>query len=293
MLLSVLIPTLRRPELLRETLESVLAADPLPDEVIVIDGEAGGSTAEVVAELQPASGMPALKVISSRPSVTHQRNEGIDAAEGDVLVFLDDDVAVDPKLFATLAQAYSEDAIVGATGRVVEPAAHRIGGHQSLIRRILFTGVPEGFFAPFGYPRYIIDAERKRDVEFMPGCLMSVKKEAARRIRFDEELTGYALAEDEDFSYRLSRAGRIVYLPDAVVEHKKTGFATANAREFGRKVVANRTYLFRKNFRPNVWKWLQFVLLFVVLLGHRLVNREWAGARGLVQGMREAWLRRP
>src|SRR5205085_10707534 len=101
MLLSVLIPTLRRPELLRETLESVLAADPLPDEVIVIDGEAGGSTAAVLAELQPASGMPALKVISSRPSVTHQRNEGIDAAEGDVLVFLDDDVAVDPKLFAT------------------------------------------------------------------------------------------------------------------------------------------------------------------------------------------------
>ena len=82
-------------------------------------------------------------------------------------------------------------------------------------------------------------------------------------------------------------------LPDAVVEHKKTGFATANAREFGLKVVANRTYLFRKNFRPNVWKWLQFVLLFVVLLAHRLVNREWAGARGLVQGMHEAWLRRP
>ena len=293
MRLSVLIPTLRRPGPLRETLESILAADPLPDEVIVIDGDAGGSAATVVDELRPANGKPALKVIASHPSVTHQRNEGIDAAEGDVLVFLDDDVAIDPKLFATLARAYAEDGIVGATGRVIEPAAHRIGGHQSVIRRILFTGVQEGFFAPFGYPRYVVDLDTKREVEFMPGCLMSVKRDAARRIRFDEELTGYALAEDEDFSYRLSRAGRILYLPDAVVVHKKTGFATANALEFGRKVVVNRTYLFRKNFRPNLWKWLQFILLFLLLLGHRLLNRQWAGARGLLQGMREAWLHRP
>ena len=46
----------------------------------------------------------------------------------------------------------------------------------------------------------------------MPGCFMSARREAAS-VRFDEKLGAYALAEDEDFSYRLSRRGRLVYLP--------------------------------------------------------------------------------
>jgi GT2 family glycosyltransferase len=292
--LSVLIPTLRRPEILRETLESILEADPLPDEVLVIDGDPEESARRVVDELRPAGGRPDFRFLASRASVTRQRNDGIDVATGDVIVFLDDDVGVDPKLFATLGGAYSEEEIVGATGRVVEPAAHRIGGYESRLRRMLFAGVPEGSFAPFGYPRYSFHGDREMDVEFMPGCLMSVRRDAARLVRFDETLGGYALAEDEDFSYRLSRAGRIRFLPDAVVEHKKTGFSTANAYEFGRKLVVNRTYLFRKNFRPNPWRWMQFGVLFLLLLAHRLVNREWAGARGLLAGIRDAWiLRRP
>ena len=36
---SVVIPTLRRPGPLRETLESLLACEPPADEVIVVDGD--------------------------------------------------------------------------------------------------------------------------------------------------------------------------------------------------------------------------------------------------------------
>ena len=288
MRLSVVIPTLRRPEQLREALESVLAADPPPDEIIVIDGDSERSAEPVLDALRSEDG-PQLVHIASVPSATKQRNLGIDRARGDVLVFLDDDVAVGKGLFAELGRAFEDETVVGATGPIVERAAHKIGGPQSGVRRLLFGGVPEGWFTQFGYPRYVVDETVERDVEFMPGCLLSVRRDLAASIRFDETLTGYALAEDEDFSYRASRKGRIRFLPNAPVEHKKTGFTNTDAREFGRKVVVNRAYLFRKNFDPGPRTRLQFAFLIGMLLTHRVVNREWASARGILEGIVVAW----
>ncbi len=34
---------------------------------------------------------------------------------------------------------------------------------------------------------------------------------------------------------------------------------------------------------------LQFALLVLLLIAHRLVNREWMGALGLVEGALQAW----
>jgi GT2 family glycosyltransferase len=118
---------------------------------------------------------------------------------------------------------------------------------------------------------------------------MSARREAAAQVRFDESMGGYALAEDEDFSYRVSRLGRVRYVPEIVVEHRKLGFGSQDARRFGRLVVVNRTYLFRKNFRRTPLARLQFGLLVALLVGHRLANREWSGARGLLEGAVLAW----
>jgi hypothetical protein len=68
------------------------------------------------------------------------------------------------------------------------------------------------------------------------------------------------------------------------VEHRKTGFTERDERAFGRSVVLNRAYLFRKNFRRTPLARLQFSLLVAGLIGHRLANREWRGAQGLVEG---------
>ena len=141
----------------------------------------------------------------------------------------------------------------------------------------------------FGYPRRIQDVDRERDVEFMQGCFMTARTEVAARLRFDEALAGYALAEDEDFSYRLSQRGCVRYLPEAVVFHRQTGFASQDQRTFGRTVVVNRAYLFRKNFYRTPLARLQFALLVLLLIAHRLVNREWVGALGLVEGAVQAW----
>ena len=286
---SVVIPTFGRPALLEETLGTLYACEPPPDEVLVIDGHPELRAEEVAARFAALPAPPELRYLTSEPSATKQRNVGIDAATGDVILFADDDIRVEPNVFAVLGEAYRDPSVVGATGKYFEPPSSRIGGRQSFVRRLLFTGGAEGSFTRFGYPRHLQDLDRPTDVEVMPGLFMSARRDDAAAVRFDERLGGYALAEDEDFSYRLSRRGRIRYLPEAVVVHRKTGFTSRDERAFGRMVVVNRAYLFRKNFRRTPLARLQFALLVLLLIAHRLVNREWAGALGLVEGAVEAW----
>jgi glycosyltransferase involved in cell wall biosynthesis len=288
---SVVIPTMRREEILEATLESLKRCDPAPYQVIVIDADPQGSSSSVVTAFDQQVS-PAVRYLRSVPSLTRQRNYGIEDASGDVIVFLDDDVTIQPDLFARLAEVYGDGSVVGATGRVIEPVSGRVGGPASRLRRLLLGSGREGTFTRYGYPRYLRNLDEPTDVEFMQGCFMSARYDAAARVRFDEHLGGYALAEDEDFSYRLSRLGRIRYVPEIRVEHRKLGFGSQDARPFGRRVIVNRAYLFRKNFPQTLLARAQFVLLVLTLIGHRLVNREWRGARGLLDGAMAVWLKR-
>jgi glycosyltransferase involved in cell wall biosynthesis len=284
---SVVIATRDRPAVLRETLAGLARCDPPPAERLVVDGSDDGSA-------EPVARDAAARYARSRPGLTTQRNVGLDLVMGDVVVFLDDDVEADPRLFAALAEGYRDSDVVGATGRVVEPDPRRFGNMRSRWRRLLPGGGREGSLTRFGYPRRIQDETRERDVEYMLGGLMSARRDLAARLRFDERLTGYALMEDEDFSYRLSRVGRIRFLPSASVVHRRVTADryTAGGRDFGRTVVLNRAYLFRKNFRRTPVARLQFALLVGVLAVHRAVNGEWSGVRGVLEGSVEAWRQR-
>lgn len=273
---SVVIPTLGRLGPLKDTLESVLACEPAPDEVIVVDADPERSAVALAEEV-------GVRGLASERGMTRQRNLGLAKATGDVVVFLDDDVEVDAGLFGGLAKVYADPSIIGATGRIVEPDLARVGAPGSLVRRVLFGG-EEGTFSRAGYPHYLSRLDRPADLEFMQGCFMTARREVAASVRFDEALAGYALAEDEDFAYRLSRHGRIRYAPELRIVHKKLGFMAQDSREFGRLVIRNRSYLFRKNFPQTRRSRAQFALLVLALVGHRIVNREWRGAVGLLEG---------
>jgi GT2 family glycosyltransferase len=290
---SVVIPTLRRLDVLRDTLESLLACEPPPDELILVDADPHLGAEVVAREIERRPGAPPVRYIRAERSLTAQRNRGIEAASGDVIVFLDDDVVVPTTTLTKLADAYKDAAVVGATGRIIEPDDARIGNQRSRLRRWLPGGGREGEFTRYGYPRYLQTLDQPRDVEYMLGCFMSARREIAAQVAFDENIGAYALCEDEDFSYRLSRRGRIRYLPDLVVHHHKLGFTFRDHEAFGRLVVVNRAYLFRKNF-PRTWLARgQFALFIAMLIGHRVANRDWPGARGLLAGAVVAWRQRP
>jgi glycosyltransferase involved in cell wall biosynthesis len=284
------IATKGRAETLGRTLASLSRCEPPADEVIVVDGDESQSAAPVVQAMAGGEGKPlSVRHVASEPGLTRQRNRGVDLASGEVVVFVDDDVEFDPQAIGALADAYDDPEVVGATGRVSEDEGRRFGNSRSRVRRLLGGGGADGTMTRFGYPRRLQDPSRPRDVEFMPGCLMSARRSVADVVRFDERLPGYGLAEDEDFSYRLSRIGRVRHVPEVAVRHERTGGQASGTRRFNRDVVVNRAYLFRKNFPQTPRSRLGFVLLVAILFAHRAINVEWDGLRGLAEGSAQAW----
>ena len=287
MKLTVVIATLGRPDPLARALDSLAGSDVLPDEVLVVDGdEQRGAEAGVTAR---AGGPLAVRYVAAARGLTRQRNTGLTEARGDVVLFLDDDARVRPDTLGRVLAAYADPDVVGVTGRVVEPASNRVGGKNSRLRVLLRGRGRDGTFTAAGYPRRLVDETASIDIEFMQGAFMSARTDVAREVRFDERLTGYALAEDEDFSCRLARRGRIRYLGDAAVDHDNAGFRTKDARLFGHQVVRNRSYLFEKNFPQTRGARFRFTALLGMLVVHRLLNRDVAGAQGVL----ESAVRRP
>jgi GT2 family glycosyltransferase len=285
---SHVIATRGRPEPLREALASSIADLPPDGEIIVVDGDPARSAEAVVQAARDGRETPTIHYMQSPPGLPTQRNRGIDAAQGEVVVFTDDDCILRPGLFTALLGAFVDPAVVGATGRVVEPSGGRIGSDgESRLRWLVVGGGRQGTMTSFGFRRPIVDVDEARDVQYMPGALMSARRDVAADVRFDERLSGYALGEDDDFSYRLSRRGRIRYLPQAVVDHLALGTRTMDRRVQDRLVVVNRTYLYRKNFGGTLRGRVGFVALIGVIFAHRILNREWQGVRGLIDGLRE------
>ena len=282
MTFSVVIATLRRPDQLERALGSLISSSPAPSEVVVVDGDDLPSAESVVQRLSQ-SALP-IRYVRAERGLPHQRNVGLQIATGDVVVFMDDDATVPSDAFSRLAMAFADPCVFGASARVVEPHDTRIGGKESRLRSLLPGGGSEGSFTSYGYPRRLVHPHVTRDVEFMPGCFMAARAQQAQQVGFDEVLAGYGLAEDEDFSFRLSRVGCIRHLGDLVVQHDNAGFQTRDRRTFGRKVVLNRAYLVRKNFPTTSRARLAFAGLLALLFVHRLVNLDWRGALGIAEG---------
>lgn len=120
---SIVICTRDRPDSVRTTLNSILDCRYPASryEIIVVDNAAtGDSIVDLVdTEFQGEIGVSAVK--EPEPGLSHARNRGLDAAQGEIVVFADDDVLVDRDWIATLAAAFEHAGNAGATSGLTLP----------------------------------------------------------------------------------------------------------------------------------------------------------------------------
>jgi glycosyltransferase involved in cell wall biosynthesis len=90
--ISIIMPTLRRPDSLARAVRSVFAQTGAGSlELVVVDNSPEGSARAGVEALQLEAPYPVLFVHEPRPGVATARNSGLAAASGSLIAFLDDD----------------------------------------------------------------------------------------------------------------------------------------------------------------------------------------------------------
>jgi GT2 family glycosyltransferase len=195
--ISVVVPTYNRPVPLARLLASVEPSGSAgaPEVVIVDDGSPAGTYDELKTEYPAVHWMR-----QARSGPAAARNRAWRAATGEIVVFVDDDVVLDPHALAQLRTALCEHDAVGAR---IEPL------HRGRL------------VADFMHAEHLVTHKvQDGQVRWLVTACMAVRRAALEQVDgFDEKLTT-AGGEDVDLSLRLKAAGlRLSVCHEAVAYH--------------------------------------------------------------------------
>lgn len=126
---SVVVPTYKRPDLLAQCLQALLAQDFAPSEyeIIIVDDAACEQTQQQILRCAEQARQYGHTVRYLPMNTPHQhgpaaaRNKGWRAAVGQVIAFTDDDCLPDPGWLKAGVSHLEHSAFVGATGRIIVP----------------------------------------------------------------------------------------------------------------------------------------------------------------------------
>src|SRR5262249_48517636 len=107
-LISLCICTYNRSRSLNETLNSVRGLQSLEAllEILIIDNNSTDDTADIVETFAPE--LPIRRVVELSQGLSHARNRAIAEFRGELLLFTDDDVLLDPDWLTAYALAASK-----------------------------------------------------------------------------------------------------------------------------------------------------------------------------------------
>ena len=191
-LVSVIVPARQAAHTLPACLSAILASEgPVLELIVVVDGPSADGTASVAE----AHGARVIQ-LPERLGPAGARNAGAAASEGDILVFVDADVAVRPDAIALLVRSFDDP-----------PVAAVFGSYDREPSRLTVASQYKNLLHHF-----VHQAGRERANTFWSG-LGAVRREAFDGIGgFDSARYRRPSIEDIDLGHRLREAGREIRL---------------------------------------------------------------------------------
>lgn len=209
---SIIICTRNRAQELAATLQTLAAcAIPasLPTELLVVDNASIDDTPQMLARL-PFTNLECRVLQEPRGGKSRALNTAMKAAQGQILLFTDDDVRVPPDWVSGMAQPIMSGQADGVCGGV-RRAAYLLQQPQA--------PAPRGslIFSARALPA-------AQGTQLMVGLNMAFRRSALQDLGGFDSLVGpgtpYAACEDVLFSLQFYRAGyKIKSVPEVVVEH--------------------------------------------------------------------------
>ena len=265
--LSIIVCTKDREQGLRNCLDSIFHQTRRPDEIIIVDD--GNLPERDIVGLVARHEIACRYLRKDTVGLTASRNLGVQHVKGDVVLFLDDDVLLDPGYVAGIMEIFEGDLerrVGGVTG--VLRTSYRPG----VLLFLRFFGLDArmpGAVLPSGKGVLVREGDISYPVEvqWLSGCNMSYRREVFDTFSFDKRLGSYGWGEDRDFSYRVSKEHKLVATPAAALVHLENPGGRIHPRRFG---FMETNYLYRffaKNMpkRPMNWLALGWAMLGIVI----------------------------
>jgi glycosyltransferase involved in cell wall biosynthesis len=289
--ISVVTPTLSRPAEVADLLANLAKQTIIPSEVILVDG-APISDIETEKVVKPLlNSFPfVIKYIRHGGGTAIQRNVGIDAASGNFIAFVDDDVRLHIDFFSKVLEEFDNDK-PKKTGGIV---GYRLNQHFQAEEsprwrwykrlNLLKTYEPGRYDFETGYPinnNLQPPFEGVREVDFMTtSCAVWRREVFDAGLRFHSFFHDYGILEDAHFSLRAKRDWTLLQHGGAICEELHSPHGRENRRKIGYKCVVNYYFVFQDIMRPlslkqkfRFWRFQAFELFRISVSAVR--NRNW------------------
>lgn len=249
--ISVVIPTMNRPESLNRTLAGYANGSRHPDQVIIVDQspeqETQAANRKALQELP--SSIEGIYIYQAVPSSSTARNRGIEKATREVVVFSDDDVDVSHETLENVVQNMVRPEVALIAGwDIGQKKSRGIGGYIFLKKSLFRKDC--GYVMKSMLGRYPDSLSREIPTEWAMGYFFVVRNSLLQRwnIRWDDRLSAYAYGEDLDFSMTYCRHARAANLrciltPEVAVRHLVSSEWRTPSYQATTAYVNNREYL--------------------------------------------------
>ncbi len=243
---ELIICTKNRAADLQVCLESIQQQDVLPKRIIIVDASETQETNELSIKYQS---MLSILYLKSIPNLARQRNFGVKhlLVDTEIVHFIDDDVILEKLYFAAIEKLFQNndvEIIGGVGGVIISNNPKKI----SIWRKMFFLDSSKrAVILPSFRPSSISDPKTDITAECLGGFSMSYRKIIFNTFEFDNNLQGYSLGEDIDFSYRVSRRYSLVITPNAKLIHTQSETERQSSKDWYRSEAVHRYYYVRKN----------------------------------------------
>lgn len=217
--ISVIIVSWNALEHLKTFLPSVMHTEYEPFEVILADNASTDGSASWVEEHYPGV---AIERLDKNYGYCGGNNRAAAQADGEILLFLNNDVKVDPGWLGPIAKQFEDDETVGAVQPKMLDYSHP--------NRFEYAGAAGGFIDRYGYPfcrGRIFNAieedfgqyDQPSPIFWASGAALAIRSSLFERYGgFDETFEFHM--EEIDLCWRLWNQGyQVRYCPDSVVYH--------------------------------------------------------------------------
>ncbi|MCP4616783.1 MAG: glycosyltransferase family 2 protein, partial [Bradyrhizobium sp.] len=176
MTITAAISTKNRLPSLGRCLESLCRQTRPPDEVVVIDADSDPEVEKLVRAQEEHFSAVGYHALPS--SLTQARNHAIRSSRGDIVIFIDDDLVLEPGFIDALARPMEADPeIAGCTGNIIDHPRERKGFNRALKYFFQLPYDGDGRFRLSGAPTTTCGLAGDRAVEFVPGGLTAWRRE--------------------------------------------------------------------------------------------------------------------